>query len=119
MAPRSAWWQSVSEQGSRIVCWLEAIRVLAAARPARDCLLVALCGHEPGFLGIEPYIKRRPDLIKRAHPWIFFGSDIGSPVGRTGSTPPNDALEQWAVTAMEREGLAVDIRVAHDATARG
>jgi hypothetical protein len=119
MAPRSAWWQSVSEQGSRLVCWLEAIRVLAAATPARDCLFVALSGHELGFLGIEPYIKRRPDLIKRAHAWIFFGSDIGSPRRQNRIQASDDALEQWAVAVMEREGLAVDAKVAHDATARG
>jgi hypothetical protein len=79
MAPRSAWWQSVSEQGSRLACWLEAIRILAAGHPARDCFFVALSGHELGVLGIDPYIKRRSNLIKRAHAWIFFGSDIGAP----------------------------------------
>jgi hypothetical protein len=119
MAPHSAWWQSVSEQGSRLVCWLEAIRVLAAARPARDCLFVALSGHELGYLGIGPYIKRRPDLIKRAHAWIFFGSDIGSPRRQNRIQASDDALEQWAVAVMEREGLAVDTKVGHDATARG
>ena len=119
MAPRSAWWQSVSEQGSRLVCWLEAIRVLAAAGPARGCLFVALSGHELGFLGLEPYIKRRPDLIKRAHAWIFFGSDIGSPRHQNRIHASDDALEQWAVAVMEREGLAIDAKVGHDATARG
>jgi hypothetical protein len=119
MAPRSAWWQSVSEQGSRLVCWLEAIRVLAAARPVRDCLFVALSGHELGFLGVEPYIERRPDLIKRAHAWIFFGSDIGSPRRQNRIHASDDAFEQWAVAVMEGEGLAVDAKAAHDATARG
>src|SRR5437879_9554976 len=32
MAPRSAWWQCASEQGSRLACWLEAIRVLEIGR---------------------------------------------------------------------------------------
>jgi len=41
MAPRSGWWQCASEQGSRLACWLEAIRVLATGRPARDSFLVA------------------------------------------------------------------------------
>lgn len=119
MAPRSAWWQCVSEQGSRIVCWLEAIRALAAGRPTRDCLFVALSGHELGLLGIEPYINRRPDLIKRAYAWIFFGSDIGSPRRRNRIHASDDALEQWAVAAMEKEGLSVDTKVPHDAKARG
>ncbi len=119
MAPRSAWWQCVSEQGSRLVCWLEAIRVLAAGRPARDCLFVALTGHELGFLGIEPYINRRPDQIKRVHAWIFYGSDIGSPRQRNRIHASDDALERWAVEAMEKEGLVVDTKVPHDAKARG
>jgi hypothetical protein len=75
MAPRSGWWQCVSEQGSRLACWLEAIRVLAAGKPARDCFFVALSGHELGLLGIYAYLERRGDLVKRAHAWIFFGSD--------------------------------------------
>src|SRR5260370_143734 len=45
MAPRSGWWQCASEQGSRLACWLEAIRVLATGRPARDSFFVALSGH--------------------------------------------------------------------------
>ena len=119
MAPRSAWWQSVSEQGSRLVCWLEAIRVVALGRPARDCLFVALSGHELGFLGIEPYINRRPDLTKRAHAWIFYGSDIGSPRQRNRIHAADDVLERWAAEAMEKERLAVDTKVPHDAKARG
>ena len=49
MAPRSGWWQCASEQGSRLACWLEAMRVLAAGNPARDCFFVALSGHELGY----------------------------------------------------------------------
>ena len=55
------------------------MRVLAAAKPWRNCLFVAMSDHELGFLGIDPYLKRRSDLIKRAKAWIFFGSDIGAP----------------------------------------
>jgi hypothetical protein len=119
MAPRSGWWQCVSEQGSRLVCWLEAIRVLATAKPARDCLFVALSGHELGFLGIEPYLNRRPDLIKRAHAWIFFGSDIGSPGQPNRIHTSDDTLDQWALAAMQKEGLAVNTKVPHNANARG
>jgi len=49
MAPRSGWWQCASEQGSRLVCWLEAMRTLAASRPRRTSLFVAMSGHELGF----------------------------------------------------------------------
>jgi len=76
MAPRSGWWQCASEQGSRLACWLEAIRVVAGGKPTRDCFFVALSGHELGLLGMEAYIKGRSDLIRRAHVWIFL-SDYG------------------------------------------
>lgn len=119
MAPRSAWWQCVSEQGSRLACWLEAIRVVAASKPARDCFFVALSGHELDLLGMEAYIKRRPDLIRRAHVWIFFGSDIGAPRQPNLIHASDGALEQWTVAAMEKEGLTVNAKARHDSTARG
>jgi hypothetical protein len=118
MAPRSAWWQCTTEQGSRLACWLEAIRVLAAARPARDCIFVALSGHEVGLLGTDPFIRRRPDLVKRAHAWIFFGSGIGVPRQPNLVHASDDALEQWIVAALEKEGLTVNARVPHDSRAR-
>ena len=119
MAPRSGWWTCASEQGSRLVCWLEAIRVLAAGKPARDCFFVALSGHELDILGIDAYLKRRPDLIRRAYAWIFFGSDIGKPGQPNLIHASDDALERWAVAAMEKEGLAVNGKARHDSMARG
>ena len=119
MAPRSAWWQCVSEQGSRLACWLEAIRVVAAGKPARDCFFVALSGHELDLLGMDAYVKRRPDLIKRAHAWIFFGSDIGAPRQPNLIHASDDALEQWLVAAMEKEGLTVSEKARRDSPARG
>jgi len=119
MAPRSAWWQCVSEQGSRLACWLEAIRVVAAGKPARDCFFVALSGHELDLLGMDAYIKRRPDLIKRAHAWIFFGSDIGAPRQPNLIHASDDALEQWTVVAMAKEGLTVNAKARRDSMARG
>ncbi len=119
MAPRSGWWQCVSEQGSRVVCMLEAMRTLAAPKPERDCLFVALSGHELGFLGIEAYLNRRPELVRRAHAWIFFGSDIGSPRRRNRIHASDDSLEKWAVATMASEGISVDTKVPHDANARG
>ena len=118
MAPRSAWWQCTTEQGSRLACWLEAIRVLAAGRPARDCIFVALSGHEVGLLGIDPFIKRRPELVKRANAWIFFGSGIGVPRQPNLVHTSDDALEQWITAALEKEGLTVNARVPHDSRAR-
>jgi len=119
MAPRSGWWTCASEQGSRLVCWLEAIRVLAIGKLVRDCLFVALSGHELDILGIDAYLKRRPDLIKRAQAWIFFGSDIGKPGQPNLIHASDDALEQWTVAAMEKEGLIVNGKARHDSAARG
>ncbi len=118
MAPRSAWWQCTTEQGSRLACWLEAIRVLAAGRPARDCIFVALSGHELGLLGIDPFIRRRPELVKRARAWIFFGSGIGVPRQPNVVHASDDALEQWIVASLEKEGLTVDAKVGQDSRAR-
>jgi hypothetical protein len=119
MAPRSGWWQCASEQASRLACWLEAIRVLAAGNPSRDCFFVALSGHELGHLGIDAYLKSRQDLIKRAHAWIFFGSSIGEPRQPNRIHTSDDALEQWTVAAMDKEGLAVNGKARHGAMARG
>jgi len=119
MAPRSGWWQCASEQGSRLACWLEAMRVLAAGRSPRNCFFVALSGHELGYLGIDAYLKSRADLIKRAHAWIFFGSSIGEPRQANLIHASDDALEQWTVAAMEKEGLTVNGKSPHGSRARG
>jgi hypothetical protein len=74
---------------------------------------VALSGHEVGLLGIDPYIKRRPDLITRAHAWISSAREL---VSATAQSHPcfDDALEQWTIAALEKEGLKVNARVTHD-----
>ena len=119
MAPRSGWWQCVSEQGSRLACWLEVIRVLAAGKPARDSFFVAMSGHELGLLGIDADQKRRGDLVKRAYAWIFFGSDIGAPRQPNLIHASDEALEQWIVRALEKEGLTVNAKTPYDSAARG
>jgi hypothetical protein len=77
-----------------------------------------LSGHELGLLGIDPYIRRRPDLIRRAHAWIFFGSGIGAPRQPNLIHASDDALEQWITAALEKEGLTVSAKVPHDSRAR-
>jgi hypothetical protein len=119
MAPRSAWWQCVSEQGCRVACWLEIMRSLAAAKPARDCLFVAFSGHELGVLGTAAYIEMRPDLIWRAHTWIFLGSSIGAPRQPNLIHASDEALEGWITSAIEKEGLTVDERAPRNSPARG
>jgi hypothetical protein len=104
MAPRSGWWQCASEQGSRLACWLEAIRVLAAGKPARDSFFVALSGHELGFLGIDPYTKRRPDLIKHAHAWIFLALTLEHRDSRISSMPQTMCLSNGPSPHWTRKG---------------
>ena len=119
MAPRSGWWQCVSEQGSRILCWLEIMRSLAAAKPRRACHFVALSGHELGFMGMAPYLTRREEMIRRAEAWVFLGSDIGQPGQPNLIHASDEPLEQWLVTALAKQGLPVDAKEQRSATARG
>lgn len=119
MAPRSGWWQCVSEQGSRILCWLEIMRSLAAAKPRRACHFVALSGHELGFMGMAPYLTLREEMIRRAEAWVFLGSDIGQPGQPNLIHASDESLEQWLVTALAKQGLPVDAKGEHSATARG
>jgi hypothetical protein len=117
--PRSGWWQCASERGGGIACWLEAIRLLSAEKPARDCLFAAMSGHELGGLGGQAYLENRGDLAKRALAFIHFGANIGAPRQPNLIQAADDALEQWAVAAMEREGLTTERKAAHDATPFG
>lgn len=109
----------MSEQASRIACWLEIMRYLAATKPSRDCHFVAMSGHELGFMGMSPYLKRRQELIKRAEAWIFLGSDIGAPRQPNLIHASNDALEHWLATTLAKQGLPVDAKEQHISRARG
>ncbi len=119
MTPRSGWWQCASERGGGLACWLEAIQIVANGKPARDCFFVASSGHEIGGLGIDAYIERRKDLVMRAYAWVQFGANIGAPRQPNLLQTSDDALEQWAVAAMEREGLAVNRKAERGSTPFG
>jgi hypothetical protein len=106
--PRSGWWQCASERGGGLACWLESMRVLAAARPARDCLFAAFSGHEIGFLGIGAYLAPRPELMKRAHAWIHVGANIGAPRQQNQVHASEASLETWLAAALQKEGLNID-----------
>jgi Peptidase family M28 len=117
--PRSGWWQCASERGGGIACWLEIIRAVAANKPIRDCFFVAMSGHEISWLGAEAYLDRRKDLARRALAFIHFGANIGAPRQPNLIQASDDALEQWAVAAMAREGLSVNKKAARGATPFG
>ena len=119
MAPRSGWWQCVSEQGSRLVCWLEIMRALAAVKPSRTCHFVAMSGHELGFMGMHPYVERRQDLVRRAEAWVFLGSDIGQPRQPNLIHASDDALEHWMLATLAKQGLPVHAKEPHSSKARG
>jgi len=119
MTPRSGWWQCASERGGSLACWIETMRLLAQARPARDCHLVACSGHELGFLGIDAYLDCRPDLVTRAYQWIHFGANIGSPHHANLIHASDERAEQWAVRALQNEGLAAGATAERDSAPRG
>jgi hypothetical protein len=119
MTPRSGWWRCASERGGGIACWLETMRVIAGARPERDCLFVACSGHELGFLGIDAYLDSRRGLLERALKWIHFGANIGAPRQANLIHASDDVTERWAVAAMEKEGLTVGATAARGSVPRG
>lgn len=108
MTPRSGWWHSTSERGGGLVCWLETMRALIAAKPARPAIFVASSGHELGHLGLETFIEHRPQLVKQAHTWIHFGANIGA-VGATNRIQAaDDELESLAVAALTQTQIAIN-----------
>ena len=90
MTPRSGWYSCASERGGGIVCWLELMRTLRAAPPARDVLFVASSGHELGHLGIDAFVARRPGIVPKTVGWIHLGANIGAAT-RPGAPPTRPA----------------------------
>lgn len=112
MTPRSGWWTCASERGGGIACWLEMMRALREAKPARAVEFVASSGHELGQRGIEVYAERRPNLIKQARAWIHFGANIGA-AQEPGNNiqASDDEIEALLAKSMTAAGLSIDRRV--------
>lgn len=108
MTPRSGWWHSTGERGGGLVCWLEAMRAIAAKRPKRTTHFVSSSGHELGHLGLESFIERRPELVKQAHAWIHFGANIGAVGSPNRLQALDDELEAVAVEAMTKAGITIN-----------
>jgi hypothetical protein len=105
MTPRSGWWQCAAERGGGIAGWLEVMRRLSGAAPARDVTFVATTGHELGLLGVHQFLAGREGLVRGAEAWIHFGASIGaaaSPGVHLGA--PDPSLESMARAALERRG---------------
>src|SRR5581483_7024130 len=120
MTPRSGWWWCASERGGGIACWLEIMRALRDARPARDVLFVASSGHELGHLGIDSFIARRPGIVPGARAWMHLGANIGAARGPGNNLQASDdEMEALMADAMGVAGLAVDRRYPRGRVPRG
>jgi hypothetical protein len=113
MTPRSGWHANASERGGGLVCWLETIRAVVAAKSPkggrgllRSVRFIASSGHELGHLGLHDYLRRNPTLARAAYAWVHFGANIGASTGDTGMTSSDDWLRDAAVRALEAQGLA-------------
>jgi hypothetical protein len=83
MTPRSSWWQSTSERGGGLVCWLETLRALIAEPPLADVVMTANSGHELGHLGLDAFLERRPGWDgPHGAIWVHYGANIGAADGQ-------------------------------------
>lgn len=95
MTPRSSWFESTSERGGGLVCWLETLRALAANPPAGDVVFTANSGHELGHIGLDAFLARRPGWEKAAT-WIHYGANIGAAGGHLSIQSASDDLRALA-----------------------
>jgi hypothetical protein len=103
MTPRSSWWQSTSERGGGLVCWLESLRALIASPPLCDVIFTANSGHELGHLGLDEFMTRRPGWERPVAAggaiWVHYGANIGAVGGELSIQSASDDLR--ALTAAE------------------
>lgn len=112
MTPRSSWWQSTAERGGGLVCWLESLRALIAAPPARNVIFTANSGHELGHRGLDDFIACRPrserPISERGATWIHFGANIGAADGELSLQSASDDLRQLTEAVLAGAGQAPD-----------
>src|SRR5580692_5775898 len=101
MTPRSGWWHCASERGGGLFCWLEVMRALQETPGERDVIFVASSGHELGHIGLDNFLKRRPELITQAT-WLHFGANIGAADSKLTLQSPLDDLRELAQQEMTR-----------------
>jgi hypothetical protein len=112
MTPRSGWWSCASERGGGLAVWLEIMRALRDAKPARDVLFVATTGHEIGYRGVEVFIELRPEILSGAKAWMHLGANIGAAQGPSSNLlqASDDDMESMMTGAMISAGLRIDRR---------
>jgi hypothetical protein len=108
MTPRSSWWQSTSERGGGLVCWLETLRALTAYPPGCDVIFTANTGHELGHTGLDDFVARRPGWETRAT-WIHYGANLGAAGGKLQAMSAHDDLMALAVQHLGAAGQRPDL----------
>jgi hypothetical protein len=109
MTPRSSWWQSTSERGGGLVCWLETLRALLAEAPAGDVVLTANSGHELGHLGLDAFLERRSGWDRPDGAiWVHYGANIGAAGGKLSIQSADDPLRSCMLDALVGAGQMPD-----------
>ena len=78
MTPRSGWWACAAERGGGIAAFLEILRALLAAPPARTVLFTANTGHELGHIGLDHWLEQHPGMLRGAHAWLHLGANFAA-----------------------------------------
>ena len=108
MTPRSSWWQSTSERGGGLVCWLETLRALQAKPPVCDVIFSANTGHELGHTGLDDFVARRPGWETKAT-WIHYGANIGATHSKLMIMSAHDDMRALAVKHLTAAGQKPDL----------
>ena len=112
MTPRSSWWQSTSERGGGLVCWLESLRALIASPPRCDVIFTANSGHELGHLGLDDFMARRAGwerpVAEGGAVWMHYGANIGAVGGELSIQSTSDDLRALATAELTRGGRQPD-----------
>ena len=109
MTPRSSWWQSTSERGGGLVCWLETLRALIAEPPSADVVLTANSGHELGHLGLDAFLERRPGWDRPGGAiWVHYGANIGAAGGQLSIQSADEPLREAMRAALTAVGQPPD-----------
>jgi hypothetical protein len=110
MTPRSSWWQSTSERGGGLVCWLETLRALMETPPMADVVLTANSGHELGHIGLDAFLEKRPGWDSEAGAiWVHYGANIGATGGQLSIQSADRTLRDAMREALTAFGQPPDI----------
>lgn len=109
MTPRSSWWQSTSERGGGLVCWLETLRALLANPPMCDVTLTANSGHELNHLGLDAFLEHRPGWDgPDGAIWVHYGANIGATGGQLSIQSADGELRRAMRQALTAAGQPPD-----------